>query len=313
MKVSLEFEGNKKVLEVNQTCIFTGNNYRKLNDLSEVLFNGFNGKDKMFFVDNMEVSKGRYKVYTATSNSMIGTEFKLTSKSLLLTPIMEVINEEEEVFNEISKSFSVLEDKINTLFSEIENDAKISLHLDDYISVIKNYLDYELLTESSNSENDVYIKMLLMLAKQDCIIILNLLNSSLSTMQLLNIVYVARRKNLNVFIITNDSYFLSLMQKNTPIYVVERNIVLFEDLIRIWCKLNYSSLDYIDQINGELKIISSNLLVILIPYFCLLIVSCERDELIEFLRKNGIFSNEIINNLEKFYYMLKDRTSKIYE
>lgn len=162
MKLKYYYNDNKRELEINKVNIFYGYSGAGKTNLSKIIEEGLNGKDKSFSINGSNILKEEFNVIYIDSKESIHEHLKLSSKSYLkklyYKPLQEYLLDNEEKlelinnqFNDINETLDKIAQKFNKR-SSIKN-LEINFKLPNNETLINECIDVKIDTDISSSKS----------------------------------------------------------------------------------------------------------------------------------------------------------------
>lgn len=309
MKVEFKYNNNH-YLEFKNINFFFGGTSSGKTALSELFSKAFNGQSKDFMIDHQYVSKNQYDVIYINGATNLSDEIKLSSKTLLIRILKEIISSQNEpLVNKIKQNIAY---EMQPIIDEIQKripfyDEQPVFYIDDFIKLLKSFYPFfnEFDINSSSSSRFFTLNLLQALEKNDKekIIIIDDFDLYLDLSQMLYLIDKFNQLNEYTFILFIRSMELcSILMEQFSIFLLNNNFQLlksyFSSLVHSINNLN--QIDYYPLItDDEIHKLDYSLKTYYLREI-LTILSCKYpDYIIQNLEKNSFYSPEFIEILKK--------------
>lgn len=307
MKLEIESNELHKILYFEKNLVISCSDDFDMNEIANILNNGFLGKSKSIYIDNQLVSKNEYNPILIDDNIDLSTEFKFTSKSNVLKLIKNIIAEYDyqEVIDEINKNV----DKLNGFLKNSDLNILYELyqtelfHVDTIDGLLKSSLQVEEYQVLKSESQMTVLRILdrLYSNKEKSILIIHGIGKKMTYIEKVKLIESLIEFEVPFIFICNDSELLEILFSfKFSVYHYENNrCISINDIVD---KYAYSCVDSLLGIQNELQMVSLSTENILLPYLFKYLVSNDKEKCKEYFQKksnHGIIINDFIRFFEE--------------
>ena len=312
-EIQFEYNGSIKKLRLKRINVFLGASQTGKTQLLEYFHEVFQGQHKNAVYERQEIVRGQFYVKAISSSYTIDEELKMSSKTEVLNICKQAIAELSDYqINEIEVGLKSTLLPLETAIKKyIIFEEESGFAFNNLLDIIKQYYSFVDAKRLSPSLKRFFLYMNLFsnLEKDKKIILLiDDFENHFDIVQMLRLVdSFTKNSNLTVLIFTKSVELCKSLYNKYPISIVNRNLESVHDVLEgfINNEINYSrkQLAFLLVTEDEIKNNVTNLLRVYFLEFIQLIISNDREYVMNNFKKMGVFEKsdiEILGNFEKF-------------
>ena len=312
-EIQFEYNGSIRKLKLERINVFLGASQTGKTQLLEHFHEVFQGQHKNAVYERQEIVKGQFYVKAISSGYTIDEELKMTSKTEVLNICKQAIAELSDYqINEIEVGLkNTLLPLETTIKKYIMLEEESGFAFNDLLDIIKQYYSFVDAKGFSPSLKrfSLYMNLFANLEKDKKIILLiDDFENHFDIVQMLRLIdSFTKNNNLIVLIFTKSVELCKSLYNKYPISIVNRNLESVHAVLESFInnEINYSrkQLAFLLITEDEIKNNVTNLLRVYFLEFIQLIISNDREYVMNNFKKMGVFEKsdiEILGNFEKY-------------